>query len=240
MSPSILSISSRPSTRSRPQSPVPGPTARRYSPLGGDHTVALPILRSLARDHGPLAVLHFDAHLDTWDTYFGALYTHGTPFRRASEEGLLDLERCLHMGIRGPLFASTDLEDDARSGVQRHPCRRLRSGRRQGRRRPDAQQARRRTGLRVHRHRCPRPSPRTRHRHTRSRRPDQPRTARHHFADCKVSTLSALTSSKSPPAYDHAEITGIAAAHVAYELLSVLAHNKLTALNPQSVKQHGG
>lgn len=47
--------------------------------LGGDHTIALPILRSLARDHGPIAVLHFDAHLDTWDTYFGQPFTHGTP-----------------------------------------------------------------------------------------------------------------------------------------------------------------
>ncbi len=58
--------------------------------LGGDHTIALPLLRSLHRDHGPISVLHFDAHLDTWDTYFGAPFTHGTPFRRASEEGLLD------------------------------------------------------------------------------------------------------------------------------------------------------
>jgi hypothetical protein len=115
-SPSILSISLRPSSRSTQQSPVPGPTARRFSPLGGNHTVALPILRLLARDHGRIAVLHFDAHLDTWDTYFGALYTRGTPFRRASEEGLLDLQQCLHVGIRGPLFASTDLEDDARLG----------------------------------------------------------------------------------------------------------------------------
>ena len=61
--------------------------------LGGDHTIALPLLRALHRDHGPIAVLHFDAHLDTWDTYFGAAYTHGTPFRRASEEGLLDPEQ---------------------------------------------------------------------------------------------------------------------------------------------------
>jgi len=86
--------------------------------LGGDHTIALPILRSLHRDHGKIAVLHFDAHLDTWDTYFGAPFTHGTPFRRASEEGLLDLERCQHMGIRGPLYAATDLEDDAALGFQ--------------------------------------------------------------------------------------------------------------------------
>ena len=83
--------------------------------IGGDHTIALPLLRSLARDHGKIAVLHFDAHLDTWDTYFGAPYTHGTPFRRASEEGLLDLERCLHMGTRGPLYSGQDLEDDTYS-----------------------------------------------------------------------------------------------------------------------------
>ena len=55
-----------------------------------------------ARQHGPLAVLHFDAHLDTWDTYFGEPYTHGTPFRRASEEGLLDREHCLHVGHPRP------------------------------------------------------------------------------------------------------------------------------------------
>jgi agmatinase len=61
-------------------------------------------------------VLHFDAHLDTWDTYFGAPYTHGTPFRRASEEGLLDPEGCLHMGIRGPLYDAQDLADDKTLG----------------------------------------------------------------------------------------------------------------------------
>ena len=86
--------------------------------LGGDHTIALPLLRSLHRDHGPIAVLHFDAHLDTWDTYFGAPFTHGTPFRRASEEGLLDPEHCLHVGIRGPLYAPTDLSDDRVLGFQ--------------------------------------------------------------------------------------------------------------------------
>ena len=62
----------------------------RLVSVGGDHTIALPLLRNVARQHGPVAVLHFDAHLDTWDTYFGAAYTHGTPFRRASEEGLVD------------------------------------------------------------------------------------------------------------------------------------------------------
>jgi len=79
--------------------------ARAVLTLGGDHTVALPLLRAVAARNGPVAVVHFDAHLDTWDTYFGAAYTHGTPFRRASEEGLLDRSGCLHVGIRGPLYS---------------------------------------------------------------------------------------------------------------------------------------
>jgi agmatinase len=84
--------------------------------LGGDHTVAVPLLRATARRHGPVTLLHFDAHLDTWDTYFGAPYTHGTPFRRAAEEGLLDATALTHVGIRGPLYTTTDLADDARLG----------------------------------------------------------------------------------------------------------------------------
>lgn len=86
--------------------------------LGGDHTIALPLLRVMRRLHGPVALLHFDAHLDTWDTYFGAAYTHGTPFRRAWEEGLLLQDRCAHVGIRGPLFSPQDLTDDARFGFE--------------------------------------------------------------------------------------------------------------------------
>ena len=84
--------------------------------IGGDHTIALPLLRAVAGRHGPVALLHFDAHLDTWDTYFGASYTHGTPFRRAWEEGLLLEERSVHVGIRGPLFGPDDLVDDAGFG----------------------------------------------------------------------------------------------------------------------------
>ena len=86
--------------------------------LGGDHTIALPLLRAMAGVHGPVAVVHFDAHLDTWDTYFGAEYTHGTPFRRASEEGLLDRSGCLHVGIRGPLYSEADLSEDSGLGFQ--------------------------------------------------------------------------------------------------------------------------
>ncbi len=80
--------------------------------LGGDHTIALAILRAAAEKYGPIALVHFDAHLDTWDTYFGAPYTHGTPFRRAFEEGLLAEESCMHIGTRGPLYSRQDLEDD--------------------------------------------------------------------------------------------------------------------------------
>jgi agmatinase len=84
--------------------------------LGGDHTIALPLLRVARRRFGPVALLHFDAHLDTWDTYFGAAYTHGSPFRRAWEEGLLLEDGAMHVGIRGPLFSPGDLEDDERFG----------------------------------------------------------------------------------------------------------------------------
>ena len=80
--------------------------------VGGDHTIALPLLRATAERHGPVALIHFDAHLDTWDTYFGAPYTHGTPFRRAVEEGLLALECSAHVGVRGPLYSAADLSED--------------------------------------------------------------------------------------------------------------------------------
>ncbi len=92
--------------------------AKRVVTIGGDHTITLPILRSLHKQHGPISVIHFDAHLDTWDSYFGADYTHGTTFRRASEEGLLDGEGCMHIGIRGPLYSAKDLVDDKAVGFQ--------------------------------------------------------------------------------------------------------------------------
>jgi agmatinase len=88
----------------------------RLVAVGGDHTIALPLLRATARRHGPLALVHFDAHLDTWDTYFGQRFTHGTPFRRAWEEGLLLRDHSMHVGLRGPLYDDTDLTDDARMG----------------------------------------------------------------------------------------------------------------------------
>ncbi|MGN6161203.1 MAG: agmatinase [Marmoricola sp.] len=193
--------------------------------IGGDHTIALPLLRSLAKDHGRIAVLHFDAHLDTWDTYFGAPYTHGTPFRRASEEGLLDTDHCLHMGIRGPLYSKIDIDDDVRLGFAIF--------------RSDDYQTR---GLAAAIDRM------------RERLGDAPvyvsvdidvldpahapgtgtpeaggLTSRELLATLRgLSGLNVVGADivEVAPAYDHAEITGIAAAHVGYELLSVMAANR--------------
>jgi guanidinobutyrase / D-arginase len=86
--------------------------------LGGDHTIALGGLRAVARAHGPVALIHFDAHLDTWNSYFGADRTHGTIFRRAYEEGLLLPGASSHVGIRGPLYSAQDLVDDASFGFE--------------------------------------------------------------------------------------------------------------------------
>jgi agmatinase len=194
----------------------------RLLTLGGDHTIALPLLRATSQRHGPVAVLHFDAHLDTWDTYFGEPYTHGTPFRRASEEGLIDRARSVHIGIRGPLYASTDLAESAELGFATVPCTdydrvgldgvissmrtRLGSGpvyvsvdidvvdpgMAPGTGTPEA------GGL----------------------------SSRELLANLRgLAGLEVVGADivEVAPAYDHAEVTGIAAAHVAYELLSVMA-----------------
>ena len=96
-----------------------GERADHIVALGGDHTIALPLLRAAAARFGPLALVHLDAHLDTWDAYFGgARYTHGTPFRRAAEEGLLDLRHSVHVGTRGPQFSVDDLPTDAGLGFR--------------------------------------------------------------------------------------------------------------------------
>jgi len=190
--------------------------------VGGDHTIALPLLRSVARTHGPVAVLHFDAHLDTWDTYFGAPTTHGTPFRRASEEGLIDRERSMHVGIRGPLYSAKDLSDDGILGFQVV--------------RSDDYQLDGLAGV-VER--------------VRTRLTDGPvyvsvdidvldpahapgtgtpeaggltsRELLHTLRSLAGTNVVGADIVEVAPAYDHAEITGIAAAHVAYELLAVLA-----------------
>ena len=90
--------------------------------LGGDHTIALPLLRAVNHYHGPVALVHFDAHLDTWDTYYGAPYTHGTPFRRAAEEKLFLESASMHVGIRGPLYSKDDLKNDKELGFKVIHC----------------------------------------------------------------------------------------------------------------------
>ncbi len=90
--------------------------------IGGDHTIALPMIRATAAVHGPVVLLHFDAHLDTWDTYFGEEITHGTMFRRAFEEGLLIEDRSMHVGIRGPVYDKDDFLRDHEFGFQIIRC----------------------------------------------------------------------------------------------------------------------
>jgi agmatinase len=203
--------------------------------IGGDHTIALPLLRAVAKKRGPVAVLHFDAHLDTWDTYFGAPVTHGTPFRRASEEGLIDLTASMHVGTRGPLYSEEDLTDDSKLGfavvtsedVEEH-------------------------GVAAAIHRI------------RTRIGDKPLYISididvldpAHAPGTGTPEAGGLTSRELlrmiralsdknivgadvvevAPAYDHAQLTAVAASHVAYELISAMAPrdtHQITA-TPQS------
>ena len=91
--------------------------------MGGDHTIAFPLLKAVNKiNKGPVALVHFDAHLDTWDTYFGAPYTHGTPFRRAREENLFMDDASMHVGIRGPLYSRNDLKNDESFGFKIIHC----------------------------------------------------------------------------------------------------------------------
>ncbi len=90
--------------------------------LGGDHSISLPLLRVHARKYGPPAVIHFDAHPDTWNAEFGDnRYSHGTPFRRAIEEGLIDTAAYLQIGIRGPTAGPQDYLDAVKLGARMIP-----------------------------------------------------------------------------------------------------------------------
>jgi agmatinase len=95
----------------------------RLITIGGDHTIAYPLLRVHRERYGPVALVHFDAHLDTWDTYFDAPLTHGTPFRRAAEEGLFVSGHSAHVGIRGSHYSPDDLTSDAELGFTVVHCR---------------------------------------------------------------------------------------------------------------------
>jgi guanidinopropionase len=84
---------------------------------GGDHSVSLPILRALAPEQ-PLSLVHIDAHTDTWDEFMGSRYSHGAPFRRAVEEGLIDPKRTVQIGIRGAQNSSEGWDYSADSGMR--------------------------------------------------------------------------------------------------------------------------
>lgn len=76
--------------------------------VGGDHSISLPVLRALAVQQGPLSLIQFDAHIDTWGDYFGGKYFHGSPFRRAIEEGVLKDGGYVQVGIRGPMYGEEE------------------------------------------------------------------------------------------------------------------------------------
>lgn len=84
---------------------------------GGDHSISLPILRALASEQ-PVGLIHIDAHTDTWDEFMGSPYSHGTPFRRATEEGLIDPKRTVQIGIRGAQNSSEGWDYSAASGMR--------------------------------------------------------------------------------------------------------------------------
>lgn len=86
--------------------------------LGGDHTIVLPILRAMHRQHGPVGLVHVDAHADANDEMFGERITHGTPFRRAVEEGLIDCSRAVQIGLRATGYGSDDFDWPRAQGMR--------------------------------------------------------------------------------------------------------------------------
>ena len=86
--------------------------------LGGDHSMVLAELRAAAATHGPLALVHLDAHADVWDAYYGVKHFHGTVFKRAAEEGLIDPSRSIQAGLRGTLYGESDVEAPRELGFE--------------------------------------------------------------------------------------------------------------------------
>ena len=95
--------------------------------LGGDHSITLAELRALAHVHGPMALVQFDSHTDTWEAYFGQRYFHGTTFKRAAEEGLIEPDASVQAGMRGPLYSTSDLGDARGLGFTVIPSEELRA-----------------------------------------------------------------------------------------------------------------
>lgn len=86
--------------------------------MGGDHSVTLAELRACSKTHGPVALIHFDSHYDTWEEYFGKPYNHGTPFRYAAKEHLIDTSKSIQVGIRGGLYTPADVQMSPDLGFQ--------------------------------------------------------------------------------------------------------------------------
>jgi agmatinase len=196
--------------------------AGRLVTIGGDHTIALPLLRTVNRRHGPCALVHFDAHLDTWDTYFGASYTHGTPFRRAAEERILDLDHSMHVGIRGPLYTAADLQEDAALGYAIVSTSELSRG--------GVDQAVERIRQRVGQAPIyisvdidvldPAHAPGTGTPEPGGLTTRELQELLRGLAGLQIAGADIV---EVAPAYDHAEITALAAAQIGYELLALLA-----------------
>ena len=199
--------------------------ARAIVSLGGDHTIAVPLLRAVNKQVGPVALVHFDAHLDTWDTYFGAPYTHGTPFRRAAEEGLFKDDASMHVGIRGPLYSRQDLEQDRELGFKVIHCDELQSDGVEH----VAARIRRRVGenplyLSIDIDVLdPSHAPGT---GTPEIAGMSSRELLNILRGLRGLNLIAADIVEVAPAYDHAEITSLAAATIAFEMINLIAYKE--------------
>jgi agmatinase len=210
-----------------------GEPARRLIALGGDHTVALPMLRAVRERFGPVALIHFDAHLDTWGSYFGAAYTHGTPFSRAAEEGLLAPDRSVHVGLRGPTFSRADFPRDSDLGFRQIDTAAVAE---QGVS-EIAGQVRERVGdapvyvsvdIDVL---DPAHAPGTGTPEAGGLTTRELLSLLRNLVGLPIVSADVV---EVAPAYDHAEITAIAAAHVVYELLGLMALDPAAGSPPTS------
>jgi agmatinase len=191
--------------------------------IGGDHSVSLPLLRAAAARHGQLSLLQLDAHTDTWDSYFGNKLTHGTMFRRAAEEGIIDASSSVQIGLRGSLYDAEDYADNRALGFKTLLAREFDDAGVRGALDFALQHLRGPVYVTV----------------------DidvldpafAPGTGTPESGGLLSRELLAVLRGFAPmnlvgadivevaPAYDHAEITGIAASHVGFELLSAMALN---------------
>lgn len=201
----------------------------RLVAIGGDHTLSLPLLRAAAQRHGPVTLVHFDAHLDTVSTILGSDLNHGTPFFHAAQEGLLNPQACAHVGVRSSFYDASDLETDIRLGFQIFPAHALAE-------RPLSEMI---EAL----HERVGDTPVYLSIDIDVLEPGlAPGTGTPELGGLLGRELLAIVRSfvgkdvigadvvEVAPAYDHAQVTGIAASHVVYELISVIAENRRQGL----------